>query len=204
MPDYNVMQAAAYIGCDPKTVRRMLKRGQLTAERTSRGWLAIPAWQVEQARIDWQVEQARFEQPNERLDSTGQHEDILPRIETLERKVAQLEAMLSNASLDVPTEQKQALPQQNYAIDDNTQQSHSTTFSDANKSTLLPAVEFSKSIGIKHTIVEGMIRRGQLECTRIPHPTKKKPDGTPASQYFFSPEQAEQAIALLRSHGKIR
>jgi len=35
---YNAIQAAKYIGCDPKTVRRMLKRGELTGERTERGW----------------------------------------------------------------------------------------------------------------------------------------------------------------------
>jgi len=126
LPFYNAIQAAKYIGCDPKTVRRMLKRGELVAERTERGWLAIPGGQVEYAKIRWEEEQAKFARPWLAKESIGAESapslgmdtrDAMDSIRRLEDRIAQLEEMvaaqahrietleqaLSNTSLLVPT-----------------------------------------------------------------------------------------------------
>jgi hypothetical protein len=99
---YNVIQAARYIDCDPKTIRRWLKQGKLTAERTARGWLAIPEEQVEHAKLLWENEREQFASPGMPRDaqvvpsvlSLGKHEDNIDSMRGLEERLGILEHQL--------------------------------------------------------------------------------------------------------------
>jgi hypothetical protein len=209
---YNAIQAAKYIGVDPKTVRRWLKKGLLTAERTEQGWLAIPGGQVEYAKIKWEEEQAKFARPwlpkassgdmsNASLPTMSRETlDIIGRVETLEQKVAELEKALSNTSLVVPT-----LPIPPSTTSDIPAMSQPTIRNiDASSplsADLLSARDFAAQLGIKYTVFEGMLRHGvrgeQIERTEIPSAREGY-----SSKYFNSEQQA-RAIELLRKHGKL-
>jgi len=233
MPEYyNVIQASKYIGADPKTVRRWLKQGKMTALRTERGWLAIPEDQVERMRIEWENERTRFavpmpphasldRQPRASLDNIRRLED---RIAVLEEIVAAqtesieaLEKTLSNASLPVPTSPyTEALQSQNRAlvnrIDEiGVQPQQSPLLPSTRPSSPIPAdlpdgtltsTQFRKQLGIEKVDMDSYIQRGvfgePFPMTRIPHPTREGYTLT-----YFSPDEQERAIALLKRHGKI-
>ncbi len=220
---YNAIQAARYIGCDPKTVRRMLKRGELTGERTERGWLAIPGGQVEYAKIRWEGEQAKFARPwlskeasgglynasldmvgTDAMDSIGRLEDRIGQLEEMvsaqNERIASLEQALSNASLHVPIQSVPVPPR----TKPQKQPSDASipTPSDLPPGTLT-ATELRNQLGIEKTAMDTYIQRGiygeQLPMTRIPHPTRAGYTLT-----YFTPEQQERAIELLRKHGKLQ
>lgn len=202
MPYYNVIQAAAYIGCDPKTVRRWLKKGRLTGERTERGWLAIPGGQVEYAKIQWEQEQAQFAGPRMPKDAqdvpSGQPKDLVDRIrrlestvvslsattEALEQRIATLEQALSNASLPVPSAPADAYPGPDVPKD------------------TLSARDFAAQLNIKYTVFEGMMRHGikgePLEHTKVPIQNRSG-----HHMNLFTVPQQEKARELLRKHGKL-
>lgn len=199
MPEYyNVIQASKYIGADPKTVRRWLKQGKMTGTRTDRGWLAIPEDQVERMRIEWENERTRFSS----LDvDTKDSLDISTRVEALEQRVASLEQALSNASLPVP-----AMP--HHAKTPNvttTQQSHQKR--DAVPSDLpadtLSAYDFATQHGIDREHFKNYMRRGvdgeMLEITEVKHHSRAG-----YTLKFLTPSQQEQAIEVLKRHGKIQ
>jgi hypothetical protein len=211
MRKYNVIQAAAYIGCDPKTVRRMLKRGQLTAERTERGWLAIPGGQVEYAKIKWEEERAQFARPGlprESLvslsrdvqDSIWRLEGRIAQLEETtalqEKRIAALEERLSRDSLPVPTPHKDA---SHVPAQPRTPLSSITIPADLPDGTL-HSTDFAASLGISKTVMEGWLKNGirgeQLEREKVPI--------TPGrNSNYFTPDQQRAAIELLRKHGKI-
>lgn len=202
---YNAIQAAKYIGCDPKTVRRMLKRGELTGERTERGWLAIPGGQVEYAKIKWEEEQAKFARPWLSKESLPEQPregmDIIGRVEALEQKVAELEKALSNAPLHVPIQP--IPPSTSTDIPPKSQPTvRNVDTSSPLPDDLLSARDFAAKIGIEYTILDGYARRGirgeRMDVTEVPHPTRKG-----YSNRYFTPTQQEQAIVLLRKHGKL-
>ena len=214
---YNVIQAADYIGCDPKTVRRWLKRGKLTAERTERGWLAIPGGQVEYAKIQWEKEQEQFARPGQSKESIGiQHKDTIDNLRRLEDRIAKLEAIISaqnekiaslekamsNVSLDSPSHPKTASTSKATS----TISAPQNRIVDAKSPSLPPGTlywkDFAEQIGIKDTVLEGIIRRGidgeHLERIEIP---TAKPGNTTK---YFSIEQQEKAIEFLRKFGKLK
>lgn len=203
---YNAIQAAKYIGCDPKTVRRMLKRGELTGERTERGWLAIPGGQVEYAKIKWEEEQAKFarpwlskessgEVPRDALDTLGRDDmDIIGRVEALEQKVAELEKALSNASLPVPTQSvpvpatsdippKTKPPKRNIAP--------STDLPDG----AIGLSDFAAQHGISLSSASRWVKNGDIATEQ------RQRAGRP--QHFLTIEQQEQALEWMRKHGKL-
>jgi hypothetical protein len=215
MRSYNVIQAANYIGCDPKTVRRWLKRGRLTAERTDRGWLAIPGGQVEYAKIQWEKEQEQFAGPGMpkavQDSASGQHKDMVDRVrrlestvvslsatvEALEQRIASIEARLSKESLDVPTVPADSSPEPTLPKSS----SPSLTPPDLPLGTLTSA-QFRVQLGIDKPAMDTYIQRGiygeSLPMTRIPHPTRAGYTLT-----YFTPSQRQAAIELLRRHGKL-
>ncbi len=199
---YNAIQAARYIGVDPKTVRRWLKKGILTAERTEQGWLAIPGGQVEYAKIKWEEEQAKFARPwlsNAPLpEQTRDDMDIPTRVEVLEQRVAFLEQALSNASLHSPTQPQAPL----YRF--KTDREEATTPRPQKRivapSTDLPdgsigLSDFAAQHGISLSSASRWARNGDI-------PTEQRTRaGRP--QHFLTQEQQEQAIEWLRLLGKI-
>ena len=232
MPEYyNVIQASKYIGADPKTVRRWLKQGKMTALRTERGWLAIPEDQVERMRIEWENERTRFavpmpphasldRQPRASLDNIRRLED---RIAVLEEIVAAqtesieaLEKTLSNASLPAPTSpyteslQSQNKPFKHTAdtLDVQPQQSHPTAFSAANSAIAdlpdgsLHSTEFATQLGLTKPVMEGILKNG-IAGEHLER--VRIPITSTGSRHanYFTPLQQEQAREVLRRHGKI-
>ncbi|HEX3642845.1 MAG TPA: hypothetical protein VHV10_16290 [Ktedonobacteraceae bacterium] len=209
---YNAIQAAKYIGCDPKTVRRMLKRGELTGERTERGWLAIPGGQVEYAKIKWEEEQAKFarpwlskessgEVPRDALDTLGRDDmDIIRRVEALEQKVAELEKALSNASLHVPT---QSMPQP--ATSDIPPKTKPSARNVATSSPIpdgwVLCSDFFEARDIKETTCRRWLKDGlqgeYFEFEEVPRP------GRVDKYRYFNSIQQEKALELLRKYGKL-
>jgi len=245
---YNVIQAARYIDCDPKTIRRWLKQGKLTAERTARGWLAIPSEQVEHAKLLWQNDREQFASPGMPRDahpvpsvlSLGkdrQHDDSLnsirkleerlgilehqlpaisvltkalgtlqarvdvqqAHIEEMERRIADLESQdypdhTENVpTLPVPTPMPQNIP---------TAKEHQNRNVALSEEGMLSASDFATQLGIKYDDIKNYMRRGvegeRLEFTEIPHATRAG-----YVQKYFSVEQQQKAIAVLKRHGKL-
>jgi hypothetical protein len=205
MPEYyNVIQASKYIEADPKTIRRWLKQGKITATRTDRGWLAIPEDQVERMKVEWENERTRFASPDV---GTRESLDIPTRVEVLEQRVAYLEQALSNASLPVPT-----TPYTVSTTKDTyqPQQSHPTTSTKPKRDVVLPSdlppgtlhsTEFAAKLGIKYTKFEGWMKNGvfgeQLERERI------AVTSTGRFSNWFTPMQQEKAMEILKKHGKL-
>jgi hypothetical protein len=223
MPYYNAIQAAKYIGCDPKTVRRMLKRGELTGERTERGWLAIPGGQVEYAKIRWEEEQAKFARPGqpsealgevskvalpkaiEALDSLGRLETRIGQLEEIvsaqNERIASLEQALSNASLHVPRQSIPPLP----SSDITPKPKPPIRPSDASSplsTDLLSARDFAAKLGMEYTILDGYARRGirgeKMDVTEVETARKGY------LRKYFSQSQQISAIEMLRRHGKLQ
>ena len=225
---YNAIQAAKYIGCDPKTVRRMLKRGELTGERTAKGWLAIPGGQVEYAKIKWEEEQAKFARigqpressgnvsnaslPNmstEALDSIRQLEDRVTQLEEIitaqNARIASLEKVVSNAPLQVHSPPIPVQPSQN-TIPPKAAQKRNIAPNSPIPSDLPPGTlhssQFADQLGIKRTVFDSMMKNGiggeELERTKIPIVARP---GT--NKNYFNPTQQKKALALLRKHGKL-
>jgi transposase len=197
---YNAIQAAKYIGVDPKTVRRWLKKGLLTAERTEQGWLAIPGGQVEYAKIKWEEEQAKFARPwlskessgdvsNASLDTLGREGlDIIGRVEALEQKVAELEALVVPRHPIPPSPTSDTIPQtkppkRNIAP--------SPDLPDG----AIGLSDFAAQYGISLSTASRWVRNGDI-------PTEQRQRaGRP--QHFLTIEQQEQALEWMRKYGKL-
>jgi hypothetical protein len=67
---------------------------------------------------------------------------------------------------------------------------------------LLSVRDFAEKIGMAYTTLDGYSRRGicgeKLDITEIPHSTRKG-----YTNKFFTLEQQEKAVALLKKHGKL-
>ena len=164
----------------------MLKRGELTGERTAKGWLAIPGGQVEYAKIKWEEEQAKFARigqhrealdtmlyaslPNvstEALDSIRQLEDRIGQLEEIvtaqNARIASLEKVVSNASLQVPVQPVPIQPSQNTSSPQ-VPQNRNVAPNSPIPSNLPPGTlhssEFADQLGIKRTVFDSMMKNG--------------------------------------------
>jgi hypothetical protein len=198
---YNAIQAARYIGVDPKTVRRWLKKGLLTAERTEQGWLAIPGGQVEYAKIKWEEEQAKFARPwlsKESLPAQPREDlDILGRVEELEWKVAELEEALSNASLGVPT-QSVPVPATS-AIPPKTKPQIRNVDANSLPDGCILASTFAKVHGMAPTTFTHHIEVG-IAGEKVEVERRPKPGFTERKEKYLNPKQQEEAIAFWQRH----
>jgi hypothetical protein len=206
----------------------MLKRGELTGERTAKGWLAIPGGQVEYAKIKWEEEQAKFARvgqpressgtvssaslPNlstEALDSIRQLVDRVAQLEEIvtaqNARIASLEKVVSNAPLHVPMTPIPVQPSQNTTpISEppiRRSQPNSPIPSNLPPGTLHSS-DFADQLGIKRTVFDSMMKNGiggeELERTKVPIVARPG-----QNRNYFTPSEQEKALALLRKHGKL-
>lgn len=221
---YNAIQAAHYIGCDPKTVRRMLKRGQLTATRTEKGWLAIPGGQVEYAKIKWEEDQAKFVRtglPREALDKLSndslptQHQDSIDSIRQLEDRVAQLEEktstqneriasleeMVSNESLDTLIQPVLVQTTENVSPSKVAQKRSVAQFENTIPDGWTLCSDFFESLNISGTSWRRWLTNSLAGDT---FEFEERPiAGTNKRYRYFTPEQKEKALDILKRHGKL-
>lgn len=203
---FNPIKVARMLNISDKTVRRHIQKGTIEASRKASGELKIAEDQIEKLREVLGLDQDA--QPSPDIDLSRQIARLNARVNELESRLVELE---SKHTQPQATEKPYT-----YQLDQShteTQQSHQIAIVGAKSSTaepqeLMTAVEFCERYSVKHTVLEGVLRHGisgtELECTKVPHPTRKKRDGTPAMQYFFSRAQAEKAIEVLRRHGKTK
>jgi len=196
----NAEQAARAIGCSSKTVLRHIARGTISATHKHAQELDIAEDQVEKLKQVLTLAKSR-----QSTDVLQELELLTLRVQTLEEKVQTLESV--QPSLPVPTEpstvpttkdtyQPQQSPQKPTTIPS------STIPSDLPTGTLT-STQFRKQHAIEKIDMDAYIQRGifgaALPMIRIPHPTRAGYTLT-----YFTPEDQEKAIEVLKRHGKIQ
>lgn len=228
---YNGLSAAKRIGISYKTLLRYIEKRRIIPEegKTPTGQLVISEDQVEALRLEIQRERAMFRHPQTNTSSNRQTEtdrDSLPltdttlteavkhigklaarvdvqqaRVEELERRVAELESLQSqNKPFIYVDDTSDVHPQQSPAIA-NVEAKRGTSIPADLPDGTLHSKEFGAQLGFTNPRFEGMLKNGvrgeQLERERIPTAIEGRYTN------YFTPEQQEKAIALLKRHGKL-
>jgi excisionase family DNA binding protein len=196
-------EAARRIGCTDKTVRKWIAQGKLDAHHVTPNQLAILETDV--ARI---IRERRLYQDDDNQDT------LLSRVQSLEQKVVEQEQRLASLERDLHRIAQEA---KNRPVPSSTRQSTRTpakgpenanmearkSVSDELPDGTLTAVELADKLGISYTRFESMMRHGvrgdSLDITKIPHRTRAG-----YFQNYFTPAQQEQALIILRRHGKLK
>ncbi len=218
----NASQAAKRIGVADKTIRRWLAEGEkgkwkLTAIRTSSNQLAIAESDVERIKRALEQERSQFVvsgQSVNDLDMSGHTVEVLhARIEELEQEVTALKERVATLEQERLTVESKSRPISTFTTSDTSpipQPQKRPT--DKNKAVpvglppgTLAVTDFADSIGLdfdktfKNWIKPDRHLGGdRFEVTSIPHPTRKN-----YSEKYFTPEQQEKALDILRRHGRL-
>ncbi len=224
---YNGLSAAKRIGISYKTLLRYIERGKIVPEegKTPTGQLVISEDQVEHLRLEVQRERDMFRTSQAVTSTNRQAEtdvDSLPLtdttlaetvkqlgklqarcdmqqayIEELERRVSEIERAQSQPATDSPS---MSIPvSSSHASTTKTQPQKSIVGPSGDG--ILSARDFATKIGIEYTLLDGYIRRGiageRMDVTLVPTSRKGY------SNRYFTYEQQESAVELLRKHGKL-
>lgn len=198
---YNGIDAAKRIGISYKTLLRHIEKGKLRPEegKTPTGQLVISGDQVEAARLEVKQERDKFRRHETVLDKQSEPDidSLISQVQSLEERVQDLESqlwMLTNALAQSHT----VSPYDATLVQQSRQNRTTTTTSLPTGS--LHSTEFADQLGLSKTVMEGMLKNGirgeQLERVRVPL-------GKGKFGNYFTPEQQERAIALLKRHGRL-
>lgn len=218
MPDiYNATQAALEIGISYRTMRRRIEEGKIEATRGEDGQYSIAQSEVER------LKQAQSERPRPAIasqETTGHGQpDLEQRVADLERRVRTLEDAASHVQPSTEP-QKPPIP---------VSSSHPSTLtpqpqirpSVAKRSPLpegcILASDFAKQVGIPRETMRDLLLLGigpgtipgeQTDPTlpvkeQIDYSERPKPGRPKETERYLTQEQQEQAIELLRKHGKL-
>jgi hypothetical protein len=214
----NASQAAKYIGVADKTIRRWLKpdkdgKIKLTAIRTASNQLAIPELEVERLKRELEQERSQFMvsgQGLDNLDITGHSEGLEIRIAELEKEVVTLkeriaileQGNINEQAIEVPVSSSPSSDTLPLARAQKRNVERNIDVPSIFPAGTLSASNFATRHGVKYEDFKNYMRRGiygeKLDITEIPHPTRAG-----YVQKFLTLEQQEQAIALLKKHGKL-
>jgi DNA-binding transcriptional MerR regulator len=194
----NAAQTAKRLGVADKTVRRWLAEGKLVAKRTASNQLAIAEADIEK----FENERGNFVSADQSVD-VSRIDELEARIKELEQEVTELkdkiaiiekgkkEAVLDFTSdnTDQKSRAQKRIVERNRPIPANLPPG------------TLPATEFAAKIGLPYDSIKNFIRRGvfghSIDFTEIAGVSGR-------SSYFFTVEQQEATLALLREYGKIQ
>ncbi|OLD63403.1 MAG: hypothetical protein AUF65_02385 [Chloroflexi bacterium 13_1_20CM_50_12] len=127
------------------------------------------------------------------------------RITELTKRIAELEARTYPISIEPtniqPVSQKPVDETTKLSTPQNRNVAHSGVSADLPPGTLHSS-EFADQLGIKRTVFDSMMKNGiggeQLERTKIPIAARPG-----QNKNWFTPDEQEKALALLRKHGKL-
>ena len=206
----NAEEAAKLLGISDKTVRRHIKKGTITATRKASGELKISDDQVEKLRRVLELEgesdhvQAVPPDMSRQLEAlTSQLTTMTQQIHDLEQRVSQLEA---NATAPTSIEHVRLVyPEQSKPMVEPLPTKEARNRNVAPQNAIpddwMLCSDFFESYGIKETTFRRWLSNGiageYFEFEEVPIA------GTSKKYRYFTQEQKEAAIEVLRRHGKL-
>lgn len=223
---HNGISAARRIGISYKTLLRYIEKGRIVPEedKTLTGQLVISEDQVESLRIEVQRERDMFKRPHAGMPGSRQHETpmdtqeipltdttlnealkelgkLQARVDVQDARIAELERRateLEQRQIQPATESPRESPSMSQTVS----APPGPVPADLPPGTL-HSIDFAEQLGLKRSVFDSMMKNGiggeELERTKIPIPARPG-----QNKNYFTPQEQQKAIELLRKHKRIQ
>lgn len=200
---YNATRAAQEIGISYKTILRRIEEGKIIATKGEDNQFLVAESEVEKhkrQRIQFVHSRPAKTTPVTSIDQS----ELLSKIDGLERRVADLEKIVQ----DITSRDQKALippePEKTGVVKSTTPklQNRATIANSPIQEDWMLCSDFFESYGIKETTYRRWIANGlsgdRFELEEIPRPGRAD-----QTLRYFTPDQQQKALNLLKKHGKL-